>query len=248
MASYKIIPHLNTGTISLELNNFLLNIKEGMAVRAVVPLLGLTDNDRLNCFYRKGEPPGFMLTFPDGVLAVDKVDTGRTCMVIFDFFDQTVSVATTIQAIKEPSSLELVARETTAHTQTRTFFRVDASTRVAASSVIPEEMAREGEGSWRLLGDTVDLSGSGLLCSFSEPLAKGVQVKIELTLPTQGMEIITAFGHVVRSRKIENHLYHIALHFDRIDAESQDKIMACCFELQRRHLRMRVRLQGLKVP
>ena len=46
--------------------------------------------------------------------------------------------------------------------------------------------------------------------------------------------------------KLKNHLYHIALHFDLIDSESQDKIMACCFELQRQHLRMRVRLESLK--
>lgn len=216
-------------------------------MRAAVPLLGVTDNDRLCCFYGKGEPPGFSLIFPDGTLAVDQVDTSRICMVMFDFINQTISVTAAIHGIRGPSTLELVAQETATHLHARNYFRVDASTRVAASSVMPEEMAREGE-SWRLLGDTIDLSGSGLLCSFSEPLEKNVKVKIELTLPTRDMEIITAFGHVVRSRKIEDHLYHIALHFDLIDSESQDKIMACCFELQRRYLRMRVRLEGFNSP
>lgn len=229
------------------LTSFFHTIKEGMAVRAAVPLLGVTDNERLRCFYSKEEPPGFTLTFPDGTLAVDQVDTSRICMVMFDFINQTISVTAAIRGIREPSTLELVAKETVTHTHARNYFRVDASTRVAASSVMPEEMAREGE-SWRLLGDTIDLSGSGLLCSFSEPLEKDVKVKIELTLPTRDMEIIMAFGHVVRCRKIEDHLYHIALHFDLIDSESQDKIMACCFELQRRYLRMRVRLEGFNSP
>lgn len=216
-----------------------------MAVSAAVPFLGVTENERLRCFYGKGEPPGFTLIFPDGVLAADQVDTTRICVVMFDFIDQTITVTAAISAIKDSSTLELVAQETTTHTQARNYFRVDATTRVAASSVVPKEMAREGE-SWRLLGDTIDLSGSGLLCSFSEPLDKGTKVRIELTLPTQDIEIIMAFGHVVRCRKIEEHLYHIALHFDVIDSESQDKIMACCFELQRRYLRMRVRLEGCR--
>jgi hypothetical protein len=215
-----------------------------MAVRAAVPLLGMTEKERMHCFFGKGEPPGFTLTFPDGALAVDQVDTGRTCMVMFDFINQTLAVAADIRAVTEPSTLELVARETVSHTHARNYFRVDAATKVAASGVVPEGIAQQ-EASWRLLGDTIDLSGSGLLCSFSEPLEKGVKVKIELTLPTRDMEIITAVGHVVRCRKIEEYLYHIALHFDAIDSESQDKIMACCFELQRRYLRMRVRLEGI---
>jgi hypothetical protein len=49
---------------------------------------------------------------------------------------------------------------------------------------------------------------------------------------------------VVRCRKIDEHIYHVALHFDLIDSETQDKIMACCFELQRRYLRLRVQVQN----
>jgi len=226
------------------LTSFFHTIKEGMAVRAAIPLVGLTEKERLHCFFGKGDSPEFTLTFPDGTLAIDQVDTGRSCMVMFDFINQTIAVAAAIRAIKDPSTLELVAKETVTHTHARNYFRVDASTKVSASSVVPEGTVQL-EDSWKLLGDTIDLSGSGLLCSFSEPLEKEIRVKIELTLPTRDMEVITALGHVVRCRKIEEHLYHIALHFDMIDSESQDKIMACCFELQRRYLRMRVRLEGI---
>lgn len=226
------------------LDSFLSTIKEGTAVRAAVPLLGVTEKERLNCFYGKGHAPGFTLSFPHGALAIDQVDTSRHCLVMFDFSNQTISVSATVDAISGPSTLALIAKETFTHTHARNFFRVDTATRVAASSLVPEEMGRPGE-SWRLLGDTIDLSGSGVLCSFSEPLEKGTKVKIELTLPTRDMAIIYALGHVVRCRKVEEYLYHTALHFDQIDSESQDKIMACCFELQRRYLRMRVRLEGL---
>ena len=223
------------------LNSFFLNIKDGKAVRAAVPLLGMSEKERLNCFYGKAEPPMFTLFFPVGALSIDLVDTSRNCMVVFDFADQTVSISADISSIKDPQTLELVAQETVNHAQSRSYFRVDANTKVTASSAIPEATAEEGE-SWKLLGDTIDLSGSGLLCSFNEPLEKEKKVRIELTLPTRDMEVINAMGHVVRCRKIEEKLYYVALHFDSIDSESQDKIMACCFELQRRHLRMRVQV------
>jgi len=212
-------------------------------VRAAVPLLGVTEKERIHCFWGKIAPPEFTIVLPYGVLAVDQVDTSRTCMVMIDRTNQTISVSADIVRIADPWTLELVARESVTHAQARGYFRVEAAAKVAASSVVPEAMADEGER-WKLQGDTIDLSGSGLLCSFSEPLEKDKKVKIELALPTHGMDVIMALGHVARCRKIEQQLYHVALHFDMIDSDSQDKIMACCFELQRKHLRMRVLLEN----
>jgi hypothetical protein len=218
------------------------NIKEGTAVKVSVPLKGVAEKVRVPCFFGTAAPPEFTLHFPPEAVDFEQIDTQRDCMVMVDSAEETLSIAAAIAALQPPSVLNLIAREEVTHTQTRSYFRVDATTRVAASSLIPKEMAREGE-CWRLLGDTIDLSGSGLLCAFSEPLEQGTKVRIELTLPSSGMDMIKAFGHVVRCKKIEEGLYHAALHFDMIDAESQDKIMACCFELQRRYLRMRVQLQ-----
>ena len=110
-----------------------------------------------------------------------------------------------------------------------------------------EELAREGEA-WRLLGDTIDLSGSGLLCSFAAPLDEGRRVRIDLTLPVGPMDLITAYGHVVRCRQVGAETFYVALAFDAIDPESQDKIMACCFEIQRRQLRMRVLVRNPDTP
>lgn len=225
------------------LNSFFLNMKEGKAIRVAVPLLGVVEKERLHCFYGKAEPPAFTIIFPTGSLSVDQVDTSRTCMAMIDFADQTLSISADIGKIIDAQTLELVAQEAVSHSQSRGFFRVDASTSVAASLAVPEKTDIKGDG-WRLSGDTIDLSGSGLLCSFSEPIEKDKQVHIELTLPTRAMETINVLGHVVRCRKINQSLYHVALHFDLIDSESQDKIMACCFELQRRHLRMRVQVRN----
>jgi hypothetical protein len=222
--------------------SFLPHIKEGTALRVSIPLKGITEKVRFPCFFDAATPPQFSLRFPLDSLDFDQVDSERPCTVMIDLAEQTVAVDADIVRFEPPCILHFQENESTTHTQTRNYFRVDATARVAASSVVPENMAREGE-SWRILGDTIDLSGSGLLCAFSEPLEKGTRVRIELTLPTQDMDVINALGHVVRCRKIEEGLYHAALHFDLIDSESQDKIMACCFELQRRYLRMRVSLE-----
>nr|WP_321468872.1 PilZ domain-containing protein [uncultured Desulfobulbus sp.] len=182
------------------------------------------------------------MRFPLDSLEFAQIDLQRDCLLTIDLPDQTLAVAAEINELLPPYLIQFTAKEIVTHTQDRKFFRVDATARVAASSLIPETMSRTGE-SWRLLGDTIDLSGSGLLCAFSDPLEKGSKVRIELTLPSQEMDVIRALGHVVRCKKIEEGLYHTALHFDMIDSESQDKIMACCFELQRRYLRLRVSLR-----
>ena len=79
------------------LNSFLEKIKEGMAVRAAVPLLGATEKERLHCFFGKADHSGFTLFFPYGVLETDRVDTSRPCMVMFDFPNQTISVSADYQ-------------------------------------------------------------------------------------------------------------------------------------------------------
>ena len=225
------------------LNSFLVHIQDGAVVRVTVPLIGVREKQRLNCLYKKTVAPKFQLVFPLGALSIDQLDTSRVCVLTVESAQQSVALSAQISAIKDPQTLEMVAQNSVAHNQTRNFFRVDAATRVAASSVIPPQMAKNGED-WRLLGDTIDLSGSGLLCSFSEPLEPGKRVRIELTLPTGEMEVIRTLGHVVRCQKIDEYIYHVALHFDLIDSETQDKIMACCFELQRRCLRLRVQVQN----
>ena len=225
------------------LNSFYLNLKEGKAVRAAIPLIGVEEKERLHCFYGKAEPPAFTLSFPFGTLSVEQVDTSRPCVVVMDFADSTVSISADISKIIDEQTLEVITQDSVVHSQSRNYFRVDAHTKVSAAPITPEVTTEEG-ASWNLFGDTIDLSGSGLLCSFSEPIEKDKKVRVELTLPIRDMAVIGILGHVVRCLKIEENLYHVALHFDSIDSESQDKIMACCFELQRRNLRMRVQVRN----
>ena len=228
-------------------NSCALELKPQTALRADVPLTGAVERERLPCFSGQAEPPALVLHFPPATLAPERIDTSRTCLVTVDLGERTAVLTTRLVAVRDEQTLDCVIEQIDWHSQARGYFRVAANTRVAASSVIPEELAREGE-TWRLLGDTIDLSGSGLLCSFNAPIEEGRRVRIELTLPAGPMDLITAYGHVVRCQQVGAETFQVALHFDVIDPESQDKIMACCFELQRRQLRMRVLVSNPDSP
>ena len=69
-------------------------------------------------------------------------------------------------------------------------------------------------------------------------------MRIDLALPSGDMGLIRATGHVVRCNKAGEQIYRIGLHFDDIDPEDQDRIMANCFEIQRQHLRMKVQVKN----
>ena len=228
-------------------NSCALELKPRTALRADVPLTGAAERERFSCFSGQAVPPALVLHFPPATLAPDRIDTSRTCLVRVDAGERAAVLTARIVAVRDEQTLECAVEHIDWHSQARGYFRVEANTRVAASSVIPEELAREGE-TWKLLGDTIDLSGSGLLCTFTSPLDEGRRVRIELTLPAGPMDLITAFGHVVRCQQVGADIFHVALQFDIIDPESQDKIMACCFELQRRQLRMRVLVSNPERP
>ena len=198
---------------------------------------------RSNALLIKKENPYLELLFPPDAWNARDLKLGSDCTLIVDHNGRPINLVARLDSVVNDRRLSFTAREPLSPESLRDYFRVSISIPIEASYVagLKEINAR----SWKLSGTTLDMSGSGALCSFSEPLEKDTQARIELTLPTREMEVITAFGHVVRCRKIKEHLYHIALHFDAIDSESQDKIMACCFELQRRYLRMRVRLEGV---
>lgn len=228
-------------------NSCVLDLKDKTPLQADVPLTGTADREQLTCFSGQAAPPALALHFPPATLAPERVDTSRTCLVTVDLGERTAVLTTRIVAVRDELTIDCAIERIDWHSQARGYFRVVANTRVAASSAIPEELAQKGE-TWKLLGHTINLSGSGMLCSFTSPLEAGRRVRIELTLPAGPMDLITAYGHVARCQQVGEETFHVALHFDVIDPESQDKIMACCFELQRRQLRMRVLVRNPENP
>jgi c-di-GMP-binding flagellar brake protein YcgR len=220
------------------LDDVFSQIETGKAVRVALPLLGTSEKKRLSCVYQAETPPVFLLLYVPGTLPLDEIDMNRKATVLLDIKGQNISLAADIQDKVNKQALRLIARDVISHEQMRHYFRVD----INAPLVARPALRRDQE--WSLSGETVDVSGSGLLAVFTEPIVEDEPVQVELILPIGNGEPIKAVAHVVRSREIGENQYQVALHFDTIDADDRDRIMACCFEIQRKHLRLKVQIKN----
>ncbi len=220
------------------LDEIFTQIETDKAVRIGLPIIGTTEKKRISCVYQQTNPPEFILLFTPGSLPADEIDMNRKAAVLLDIKGQSISLSADIQEKINNQALRLVAREVIQHEQLRDYFRVD----ISAPLVARPALAKDQE--WSMNGETVDVSGSGLLAIFNQPVDQGEPVRVELILPTGNGKPIEAVAHVVRSRKIGENQYQIALHFDTIDSEDRDRIMACCFEIQRKHLRLKVQVKN----
>jgi c-di-GMP-binding flagellar brake protein YcgR len=217
------------------INAVLSSLPENKTVKAVLPLKNSNNKLRLNGVIHVEEPPIFTLLFPEDHLEESAIDHHRKCSVIIDVGGQNISMAADITGT-DAEQLQLIARDFINHESVREFFRVDTQTPVVLTSLIPPDLS--GSAPWKLAGETIDLSASGLLATFPEQLKLHQRVRIHLILPTGEAPIIPIVGHAIRSKKIDEGVYQAAFHYDQISSEDQDRIMACCFEIQRRQLRL----------
>ena len=218
-------------------------IETGKAVRIALPVGDDMEKERLNCVYQKTEPPEFILLFSPGSLPTEKIDTHRKAAVLLDIGGKSISLAADIEKIVDEQTLRLIARVVISHEQLRDYFRVDVSAPLVARPALPEKRLTE-ETDWVLSGETIDVSGGGLLALFPEPLDQNKPVLVELILPTGEAATIQTIAHVVRTKKTAHNQYQIGLHFDQIAPEDRDRIMACCFEIQRKHLRLNIQVKN----
>lgn len=225
------------------LDEIFTQIETGKAVRIALPMTDTTEKKRISCVYQVEKPPAFSLLFILGSLPEKGIDKNRKAGVLLDIKGQSVSLTADIKEIINNQIIYLVAREVVSHEQLREFFRVDVTAPLVARPALPGN-ALPDEKEWALTGETIDVSASGLLVIFSEPIEQGELVRVELILPTEDTLPIQAVAHVVRNKKITKNQHQIALHFDRIKSEDRDRIMACCFEIQRKHLRLKVQVKN----
>jgi hypothetical protein len=218
------------------------SIGDAKPVRIFIPLQNALERYRMQGVYQKSTPPRFNLLFKAGSLPVDSIDLQKPCIVNVDMGGPSISVEAMISEIASPQQLNMIVRQSISHDQMREFFRVDATTNVISSSFRPEFFGEQDEP-WTMRGTTIDISGSGILASFIEPPPMDSQTRLEIILPTTEPETISVIAHPVRQQKISEHQYDVAYHFDDISTENRDKIIGCCLRLQRRLLRLKVKVK-----
>lgn len=220
----------------------LATIQDKLTVRVAFPVTDSSEKIRINCIYLASTPPEFKLYFSPDTLPVHRIDRHQKCIVLFDVSSKNISMTADIKDIENDQIVHLVAREIVNHEQLRDYFRIDISTPVIASCLIPQDLGYELDH-WRLSGETIDVSGSGILAAFPQPLDQTKSVRIDLVLPVADGYVVKATAKVIRIRQINENRYHVAFRFDKITSEDRDRIVGCCFEIQRRHLRLKVQVK-----
>ncbi len=222
--------------------NILQSIPKGKPVRIFLPLLNRPDRVRAQCLYQKTEPPKFSLIFKPGLLPVDEIDIAKPCIISIDMGGPTVSLEAMIQKVANRQTLQMIVQKSSSHEQMREFFRVDTTTSVISKS-FHTELFNDKNEPWSATGQTVDISGSGILAIFDKKPEDDRQVRLEITIPSLETGTIKVLAHQVRVQQLHDGRYEVAYHFDDIKTEDRDAIIGCCLVIQRKMLRLKINVK-----
>jgi len=138
-----------------------------------------------------------------------------------------------------PQTLEAMAQRRIDPATLRAFFRVNISLPITLTPLDGDE----GEETWSLFGQTLDISGSGTLAVFPADCPVTGDIAIAITLDAAAGKVVRTFGHIVFNRRLRGGRFQIALHFDDIEEKAQSELVATCLNEQRRQLRENVRTE-----
>jgi hypothetical protein len=220
----------------------LSSIPNRKPVRVYLPIKEKSQYYRTQAVYRSTSPPFFELYFKPGALPLADLDSNKNCLINVDFGGPTLSLTAAIVSVSD-RTLSGRAEKLINHAQMRQFFRVDAVTDVISKSFQPEFFSSSGK-SWSMQGRTIDISGNGLLACFDEQPPADEMVRLELSLPGSHTEIISVVAKTVRIQPVDQHHWDAAFHFQDISDDDRDRIVGCCLEIQRRHLRLKAELDS----
>jgi len=194
----------------------------------------------IDCVYKESHAPSFFLVVPPGSIPAD-VDTSAPCLVTLqDETGASFAITARILEVASERSIELTATKAIDPVSLREYFRVDLRTSITISY---ETMDPGSSRNWSLKGQTIDISGSGVLGLFAEEPHNSQSLFIDIRL-THPEKLIHCIGHVVRTNRLRGGRWQIALHFDNITGKDRDSIITNCLWEQRRQLRERVQTTG----
>ena len=222
-------------------NDILSSIPNNRPVRIFLPILGKKERYRINGLFEISSPPNFILLFKAGAIPVDLIDTVPNCIITVDLGGPSISLEAKIVQVVNDQKLEMALQKSINHEQMRDFFRVDAITNVIGSSFQPEFFGPV-EHPWTLSGTTIDISGSGILATFTSKPPMDRQVRLEIVLPNEQHEKISVIARPVRFTEIHQNLFEVAYRFDDIAPIDRDKIIGCCLVIQRQMLRLKTQI------
>jgi c-di-GMP-binding flagellar brake protein YcgR len=198
------------------------------------------ESTRLKCLLKKTESPEFKLLFPPDTFTDQSPEIGASCRLTVKHGAASVNLKITIDDISGDRTLFCTAIESINPESLREYFRVMISAPIQASYLPgPREIKIRA---WKLEGNTIDLSGGGLLALFSAKPSNTKRIQLEIDLPDQQTPVICQ-AMIVRTYRMRKKRYQVAFHFEEINGKARDAIISCCLQEQRRQLRDNVRIE-----
>ncbi len=191
---------------------------------------------RLNCIYKESDSPYFFLMFPPKQLPED-IDTEGSCPVSITDGNSTLTFSAKIISIKGDRTLELIAKKRITPESLREYFRVDSKVFINAS-FDPQSLDSQNR-QWSLDGQTLDISGNGVLAIFQEEPKTKHRINLSIDIH-ENQNCVECLGHVVRVKRLRREKYQVSFHFDSISQKNKDLIISFCLKEQRNRLRYKI--------
>ncbi|THB76840.1 MAG: PilZ domain-containing protein [Desulfobulbaceae bacterium] len=221
--------------MTVQITKIVKSIRDSeIATLRIHPAVG--ESQDYDCIYKEAEAPHFFLIFPPTSLP-ENLNIESKCTVSFQSDKESMVISSEIIEKVNDRTLELVAKKTLDPISLREYFRVFYKTAVTAS--YESGQSARTRSSWEISGESVDLSGTGVLVIFNEEPPNKHNIFIDFNLPELDKSI-SCVGHVVRIRRIRRGRYQVAMHFDHITPKNRDAIITACLQEQRRQLRIRM--------
>lgn len=218
-----------------KISEIIKNLVDSETAKIDIPTLD-GQTIRLNCIYKESHSPNFYLVFPPKKLP-QNINLEKHCPISIKCGDTALTLTAMISEINGDRTLELTAKNTVKPESLREYFRISAKLPMTAEYEAASPDSRIP--SWQLSGQTLDMSGSGLLAIFpAEPQSNH---KLTLLIDLGRNEgVIECLAHIVRSRRLRKANYQVSFHFDYISPKSKDAIISYCLQEQRNQLREKI--------
>ena len=188
----------------------------------------------------KKESPLVELLFPPNSWQADDLKIGSHCNLVIEHKGLPVNLIARLDSIIGDRRLHLTAREPVSPEALRDFFRVSINIAIEASYIAgPKELKVQ---TWKMVGTTIDLSGSGVLALFAIKPPSNNRIQLVMTLPESETPIV-CLASVVRAYRVRKNHYQVAFHFENISTRTRDQVVSFCLLEERRQLRENVRVQ-----
>lgn len=193
---------------------------------------------RCNALLIKRESPLLELLFPPNSWTESDLKIGSYCNLVVDHKGLTVNLIARLDSVVGNRRLHFTAREPVSPEALRDFFRVSVNTQIEASYIAgPQEVKTQ---TWKMVGTTIDLSGSGVLALFPEKPPSTSRIQLIISMPDEEPPIV-CLANVVRSYRLRKSRYQVAFHFENVTAKTRDQLICFCLQEERRQLRENVR-------